>query len=125
MCIILLCSTIVYAKHVIILKENKGPKGYKNVSETHENNNHVLVCKDPGDLKCKFENTTPPIVVGNSGNTYQVEYLENLVSQYIYNGQNTGRTILDGIVIVWDNSEQKSIIDIYDEESTAIFNNLH
>lgn len=123
-CILLIFHTIVQAKHVIISKENKGPLGYKNVKETHENNNHVLICWDPGELKCKFVNTTP-IIVGSSGNTYQTEQIENIVLDYISSGQNNGRILFDGIVIVWESSIQKLKIDIYDEQNASTFNNLH
>lgn len=92
-------STFGYSTYTIIEKVNGSPSGYKNVNEYHENNYHSLYCAEPGDLKCRFTNTTPPKIIIN-GTNYDIEYFEKIIDNKLEFGSNSGSLVFDNEVVL-------------------------
>lgn len=82
--VILVSLSLSSEATIKITKSNGGQNGYRDITETHDGDDHTLKCKNPGRESCTWGQGFPTVTLDELESIDS--YIENQLSNGLYSG---------------------------------------
>jgi hypothetical protein len=102
-------------------KYNGGLFGYRNVTESHSGDNHMLGCADPGKNKCRFSSISSS---GETPSLFQIEQIDIQIQDKLRNENFRGDFIFENsyfVKYIFDYNINKLSYEIYSIQEAKNF----
>lgn len=110
------------ATRIVVSKSNKGPNGFKNVTEKHNceddgKDSHFLICEGSGFESCDwlgYQECNSSTIIGDEGQEYVTLELVKQAEEFVKNSESTGIQSLPGnVVFTWTSKKDFIEVKIY------------